>query len=106
MEESAKSIKQKIDSLGPMLPGKINTQWLRCKTKGCKCMNAENPQKHGPYNQLSFSFGGKSSTMNIKDEDMEEAQKYLKNYKEFLNLSKSLVLANISEIRQVGFSKK
>ncbi|MEA2012086.1 MAG: DUF6788 family protein, partial [Verrucomicrobiota bacterium] len=69
-EESVESIKKEISELSPMLPGKINTQWLRCSSKGCKCRAKKNPLKHGPYNQLSFSFAGKSSTMNIKKEDM------------------------------------
>jgi len=102
-DESVESIKKKISKLGPMLPGKINTQWLRCGSKGCKCRSEKNPRKHGPYNQLSFSFAGKSSTMNIKKEDMAEARKYIKNYKKFLELSKKLVLASIAEIRRDGF---
>lgn len=104
--ESVKSIKKKISKLSPMLPGKINTQWLRCGSKGCKCRYEKNPRKHGPYNQLSFSFAGKSSTMNIKKEDMAEAREYIKNYKKFQELSKKLVLASIAEIRQDGFQSK
>ncbi len=104
--ESVKSIKKKISKLGPMLPGKINIQWLKCGSKGCKCRSEKNPRKHGPYNQLSFSFAGKSSTMNIKKEDMTKARKYIENYREFQKLSKKLVLASIAEIRQDGFNRK
>ena len=104
--ESVNSIHQQISKLGAMLPGKINTQWTQCKTKGCKCMDKENPRKHGPYNQLSFSFAGKSSTMNIKEKDLKKAQHCIDNYKRFQELSKQLVLANIREIRQDGFKKK
>ncbi|MCF6177638.1 MAG: hypothetical protein L3J71_17925 [Victivallaceae bacterium] len=104
--ESVKSIRQQISKLGSMLPGKINTQWTQCKTKGCRCMDKKNPRKHGPYNQLSFSFAGKSSTMNIKEKDLKKAQKCTDNYKAFQALSKELVLANIKEIRQGGFKKK
>ena len=105
-EESVKSIKREISKLGLMLPGKIRPQWLQCKTKGCKCMDERNPQKHGPYNQLSFTFAGKSSTMNIKDKDLARAQEYIENYKVFKELSKKLVLASIVEIRETGFNKK
>lgn len=104
-QESVKSIKKKISKLGLMLPGKINTQWTQCKTKGCRCMDEKNPRKHGPYNQLSFTFAGKSSTMNIKKEDMAKARKYIKNYKQFQELSKKLVLASIAEIRREGFKR-
>lgn len=103
---SVKSIRKQLSKLGSMLPGKINTQWTQCKTKGCRCMDKKNPQKHRPYNQLSFSFAGKSSTMNIKDQDLKQAQKCIANYKQFQELCKQLVLANIKEIRQDGFKKK
>ncbi len=104
-EESVESIKKKISKLGLMLPGKINTQWTQCKTKGCTCMDEKHPRKHGPYNQLSFTFAGKSSTMNIKKEDMAKARTYIKNYKQFQELSKKLVLASIAEIRREGFKR-
>ena len=105
-EESVKSIKKQINKLGLMLPGKITTQWNRCNTKGCRCMDEKNPKKHGPYNQLSFTFGGKSSTMNIKKADLKKAQKYIDNFKQFQELSKKLVLASIDEIRRDGFKRK
>jgi len=103
---SLKSIQKEISKLGLMLPGKIRTQWLQCKTKGCRCMNEESPQKHGPYNQLSFTFAGKSSTLNIKDEDIKTAQEYIENYQKFKELSKKLVLASIAEIRRDGLKKR
>ena len=105
-EESVKSIQKSIAKLGLMLPGKIGIQWIQCKTKGCRCMDAKNPRKHGPYNQLSFSFAGKSSTMNIKKADMDKARKCIENYKEFQKSSKKLVLASIVEIRRDGFKRR
>lgn len=105
VDESVKEIKKKITKLGPMLPGKIKPQWTQCKVKGCRCMDEVNPQKHGPYNQLSFTFAGKSSTMNIKDDDLVVAQKYIENFKEFKELSQKLVLAGIADIRKDGFKQ-
>ena len=105
-EESVKSIQKSIAKLGLMLPGKIGIQWIQCKTKGCRCMDAKNPRKHGPYNQHSFSFAGKSSTMNIKKADMDKARKCIENYKEFQKSSKKLVLASIVEIRRDGFKRR
>jgi len=68
-------------------------------------MDEKDPRKHGPYNQLSFTFAGKSSTMNIRKEDMAKARKYIKSYKQFQELSKKLVLASIAEIRREGFKR-
>jgi len=105
-EETFKSIMKKINKLGLMLPGKIGTQWNQCHTKGCRCMDEKNPKKHGPYNQLSFTFGGKSSTMNIKEADLRKARKCIENFKTFQELSKKLIRASIAEIRSDGFKRK
>ncbi len=104
-ENKVKQIKKEISKIGLMLPGKISEQWHQCLKEGCKCMDKKNPQKHGPYNQLSFSFGGKSSTMNIKDKDLKNAEKCIGNYKKFQELNKELVFASIAEIRKSGLKK-
>lgn len=104
--KSAKEIKREISKLGPMLPGKIGRRSYECGNTNCKCMRKENPEKHGPYNQLSFTFASKSSTMNIKDKDLEIAQEYIQNYKDFQVLTKALVLAHVAEIRENGFKKR
>ncbi len=100
---SVGEIKKRIADIGPMLPGKIGIQWIRCKSKGCKCTAKNNPQKHGPYNQLSFTFAGRSSTMNIKEADLGKARKCIGNYKTFQELCKKLVLASVADIRRAGF---
>ena len=102
---NVEKIKSEIAKVGLALPGKISKQWHQCKKEGCKCMDKKNPKKHGPYNQLSFTFGGKSSTLNIKNEDMSKAKKCIKNYKKLQKLMKNLVYASINEIRKNGFKK-
>ena len=102
---SVGEIKKQIADIGAMLPGKIGIQWIRCKSKGCKCTARNNPRKHGPYNQLSFTFAGRSSTMNIKEADLGKARKCMKNYKSFQALCKKLVLASIAEVRREGFKQ-
>ncbi len=58
LQMKAEQLKQKLLNLGPILPGSILEQWNICGTQGCKCKDPNNPQKHGPYYQLSFSVGG------------------------------------------------
>ena len=101
--KSVEVILEEINNLGPMLPGKIGRYSNRCSSANCKCKRLKNPKLHGPYNQLSFTIAKKSSTMNIKDEDLEQANIYRGNYKKFQDLTKELVLANISQIRCNGF---
>ena len=96
-------IKKKLHQLGPLLPGSISEQWNVCGTAGCKCKDPDKPVKHGPYYQLSYSIGGKSSTMFIKKEDLPEARRCIKRYKQFKALNIELVQAHIALIRKAGF---
>ena len=97
--KSIEAILEEINNLGSMLPGKIGRYSNKCGSANCKCKRLKNPKLHGPYNQLSFTIARKSSTMNIKDKDLEQAKIYISNYKKFQNLTKELVLANIAKIR-------
>ena len=99
-------IKRKLAGLGPMLPGSISEQWNVCGTPGCRCKDSDKPVKHGPYYQLSFTVGGKSSTMFIKKEDLPEARRRLKSYQQFKALSTELVHAYIALTRKIGFDRR
>ena len=67
-ERIVEQLTTKIAGLGPMLPGSISEQWNVCGTPRCRCKDPKKPMKHGPYYQLSFTIGGKSSTMFVKKE--------------------------------------
>lgn len=104
LEKSIEEIRKELENLGSMLSGSISVQWYVCGKKGCKCMDTENPKKHGPYHQLSYRIAGKSSTLLIKEEDIEKAKQYIANYQRFKKLNKELLLANVAHIRLNGFS--
>ncbi|HAM49919.1 MAG TPA: hypothetical protein DCP92_04210 [Nitrospiraceae bacterium] len=104
-QKKAAQLKQKLLNLGPVLPGSISEQWNVCGTSGCKCKDTENPKKHGPYYQLSFSVGGRSSSMFIRKADITEARKRVKRYQEFKKLSKELIQAYVDSIRENGFGR-
>jgi len=46
--------------------------WRRCK--------ATPPEKHGPYFQVSFTRKRKHSTKFVRNEDLPDIRKQLKNY--------------------------
>jgi hypothetical protein len=104
-KESVGQLKQKLLGLGPVLPGSISDQWNICGTPRCKCKDTANPRKHGPYYQLSFSVGGRSSSMFIRKEDVAEARKRVKRYQEFKKLSTKLVQAYVDLVRSEGFRR-
>ena len=102
-ERKIQRLREKLAALGPMLPGSISEQWNVCGTPGCKCKDPKRPIRHGPYYQLSFTVGGKSSTMFVRQEDLTEARKRISRHKEFKALTKELILAYVEWTRTSGF---
>ena len=82
-EKEVIRIKREILNLGIMHPGSISKQYNVCGKKECKCKDKKNPQKHGPYYQLSYSIKGKSSSVFIKKENLPEAKRRIENYQKF-----------------------
>jgi hypothetical protein len=105
-ERRVKELTEKLVKMGPMLPGSISEQWNVCGTPGCKCKDSKDPMKHGPYYQLSFTVGGKSSTMFIKKKDLPEARRRLKRYQQFKVLCTDLVHAYVALARKTGFERR
>ena len=103
-ERRIEQIRKKLVQLGPMLPGSISEQWNVCGTPRCRCKDPERPVKHGPYYQLSFTVGGKSSTMFIKKEDLTEVRRCLKRHEQFRALCTELVQAYVALTRKNGFN--
>ena len=104
-ERPIAQLKEKMRKLGPMLPGSISEQWNVCGTPRCRCKDPQRPVKHGPYHQLSFTIGGRSSTMFLKKQDLPEARRRLKNYDKFKALCTELLHAYIALSRKNGFHR-
>ena len=101
-ERRAQQLRKKLNEIGPMLPGSISEQWNVCGTPGCRCKDPKKPVKHGPYYQLSYTLGGRSSSMFIKKEDLGEARRRLKRHAQFKVLCKELVQADVALCRKTG----
>ncbi len=105
-ERKVQQLTEKLARLGPILPGSISEQWNVCGTPGCRCKDPDQPVKHGPYCQLSFTVKGKGSTLFIKKEDLPEARRRLKRYQHFKALCAELVEAHIAWARKTGLSRR
>jgi hypothetical protein len=79
-------LQQQLLSLGPVHPGSISEQYNVCGQPGCHCKDSKKPQKHGPYYQLSFTWGGKSSTRFLRPEQVEPMRQKVANYKRLREL--------------------
>lgn len=104
-QQRAERIREKLGQIGPMLPGSISEQWNVCGTPGCRCKDPERPAKHGPYYQLSYTVGGRSSTMFIKKDDLAEARRRIKRYAQFKSLCTELVHADVAWCRKTGLER-
>jgi hypothetical protein len=98
-------LRTEITNLGPMLPGSISEQWNVCGSAHCKCKDSEQPVRHGPYYQLSFTVQGKSSTMFIKKPELNEARKRIARYHRFKELNIALVRAYVDLAREEGIQE-
>lgn len=101
---SVAEVKQAMAALGPMLPGSISKQWNVCGKPGCRCKDPERPKKHGPYYQLSFTVAGKSSSLFLKPEELAQARRCLRRYRQFKGLCSELHAAYVREARQQGLT--
>ena len=72
-------VKGQLAALGDLRPGSLSTQYNVCGTPGCRC-KATPPEKHGPYDQVSFTRKGKSSSKFVRREDLNTVRRELKNY--------------------------
>lgn len=97
--------KQKLEKLGPVLPGSISTQWNVCGKPDCRCKDPIKPRKHGPYYQLSFTIDGKSSTMFVKKGNLRMVRLCIKRYQRFKALNSELVKAYIQVAREGGLQQ-
>lgn len=86
IEQRIVGIKNEIANLGEMRNGSLTEQYNVCGNANCKCKDPDNPQKHGPYYQLSYSRYGKSTSQFVRGEDIEVVRQQLLDYKTFMRL--------------------
>jgi len=87
IERKIEHLKRQLAELGPMHPGSLSEQYNVCGKSGCRCKDPKNPQKHGPYCQLSFTWRGKSRTRFVRAERLAGVREKVANYKHFRELT-------------------
>lgn len=84
-------IKEDLSRLGDMRPGSLSEQYNVCGNPTCRCKDPKNPQKHGPYHQLSYTHKGKSTTEFVKKDKVTEMKRQIRNYHTFKTLTEEWV---------------
>src|SRR5207244_12047960 len=85
LEKRIQNIKHQIGELGDLRPGALSKQYNICGNPTCRC-KAIPPVKHGPYYQISFTRHGKSSSQFVREQDLDEVQQQLENYRQLRDL--------------------
>lgn len=85
-QEKIQRLKEELLELGDMRPGALSEQYNVCGNPTCRCKDPKNPQRHGPYYQLSYTHQGRSTTEFVKKEKVAELREQLKNYRTFKKL--------------------
>ena len=86
LEKRIETIKRKLSALGNMRPGSLSTQFNVCGNPTCRCKDPDNPKKHGPYYQLSYTHKMKSRTQYVRPEWVDEIRGQIEVYKRFKKL--------------------
>jgi hypothetical protein len=96
LEKRLAKLQGELAALGPIHPGSISEQYNVCGNPTCRCKDPKNPQKHGPYYQLSYSWRGKSTTRFVRQADVARVRAKLANYKRFRELTSEWVDVSVA----------
>ena len=91
-------------NLGPILPGSINKQNVKCGKEGCHCMKEENSKKHIRF-QFSFTLESKRSTVYIRKADIASAEQMTESYKKMRKITTALALESVEISRKIGATR-
>ena len=87
LEERIQWIKAELASLRDMRPGSLSQQFNVCGKAGCRGKDPQNPQRHGPYYQLSWVPRGKSPTQFIRRPFLPQVRAEIGTYDRFRKLT-------------------
>src|SRR5258707_9138766 len=90
-EAQIQQIKRQLLALGEMRSGSLSQQYNVCGKANCRCKATPNPQRHGPYHQLSYVHRGKSTSQFIRPEMVKTVKSQIANYRTFRKLTERWV---------------
>lgn len=102
-EREIEAIRQELLGLGPMHPGSISQQYHVCGTPTCRCHHPTKPQKHGPYNKLTYVHRGSPVCRFVREADLDELKTRLTTYKRFRTLMGKWIALSIERAKAEFF---
>jgi hypothetical protein len=86
LQRKIETIRQALLALGPMHPGSVSRQYQVCGRAGCRCMDPQQPHRHGPYHKLAYVHRGKPVCRFVRADCVAEIIRRLATYKTFRKL--------------------
>lgn len=86
IEKKIEKVKKQLLQIREMRPGSLSKQYNVCGMPGCRCKDPENPKKHGPYYNLSYTVKGKGGTKFIRKEFAKKIAEETAQYRKFKKL--------------------
>lgn len=86
IKQRIKAIKRELGILGPLHPGSVSKQYNICGTPGCRCKDPENPKKHGPYYQLSYTWRGRHTSRFVRPDQLAGMEAKVENHRRLRDL--------------------
>ena len=83
-EEKVRAIKEQIEALGPMRPGKLSVQYHKPI------------EKAQAFYQISYTIQKRSRSDYVREADLERVKAELENYQTFKRLCEELVVASLA----------
>lgn len=90
LEQQLNDLKKQITSLGRAIPGSIQTAYLRCGKKNCRCQQDEK-LRHGPYFLWYRRVNGKTATQSIAEENVHLFRTWIDNREKLEALVQKIV---------------
>ena len=86
LERKIAAVRQALLALGPLHPGSVSRQYQVCGRQGCRCLNPQHPQRHGPYHKLAYVHRGQPVCRFVRADCVTEVKRRLAVYKGFRQL--------------------
>lgn len=91
IQAQIEKLKAELLQIGAMRPGSLSLQYSACQKPGCKCVDPDHPQKHGPFYKLRYTYHAQSTSQFIRPQFVEEVRRQLAAYKKFKTLTQKWV---------------
>jgi hypothetical protein len=90
LEIKLHELKKQFDAVGIMIPGSIQTVYLKCGKINC-CCHQDKDQRHGPYYLWYRRINGKTVTQSIAEEDVQTYRMWIGNREKLESLFQKMV---------------